>query len=254
MPPPPPSNGRSVIASRVRSRGTLVAACAVVAAASMTFAWRPGTGLLRSATADETPSVTRPPRSAVLSDGEAAARVTPSDHEPRPANHVPNRTVPSRRELAAFRRLAEAQGVGRHVTGRFAGTTDELIQWAAHKWGIDADLLRAQAMAESAWSQSKVGDRGRSFGLMQIKRTIWRGSYPLSRRSTAFNVDLSAAIVRQAYDGRANWLRRHGYRGGDIWGSLGYYYSGGWYDAGARRYIATVRRHLAERTWTRLGS
>jgi hypothetical protein len=109
-------------------------------------------------------------------------------------------------------------------------------------------------MAESAWIQSKVGDGGRSFGLMQIKRTIWRGSYPLSRRSTAFNVDLSAAIVRQAYDGRADWLRRKGYRAGDIWGSLGYYYSGGWYDAGARRYIARVSRHLAERTWTRLGS
>jgi hypothetical protein len=88
---------------------------------------------------------------------------------------------------------------------------------------------------------------------MQVKRTVWRGSYPLSRRSTAFNVDLSAAIMRQAYDGRATWLKREGYRKGDLWGSLGFCFSGRWYDAGARAYIDRVRRHLEAQSWLEPG-
>jgi soluble lytic murein transglycosylase-like protein len=35
------------------------------------------------------------------------------------------------------------------VTGNFRGTTDEIIRWAAWKWGIDEDLLRAVAARES---------------------------------------------------------------------------------------------------------
>jgi autotransporter family porin len=35
------------------------------------------------------------------------------------------------------------------VTGNFTGTTDEIIQWAAHKWGIDEDVVRSVATAES---------------------------------------------------------------------------------------------------------
>ena len=31
------------------------------------------------------------------------------------------------------------------VDGDFAGTTDQLIQWAACKWGIDEDIVRAPA-------------------------------------------------------------------------------------------------------------
>ena len=39
------------------------------------------------------------------------------------------------------------------VTGNFTGTTDEIIQWAACKWGIDEDIVRAQAAKESYWIQ-----------------------------------------------------------------------------------------------------
>jgi soluble lytic murein transglycosylase-like protein len=195
----------------------------------------------------------RPPGTKVLSDAEAAARVMRSSWEPRRSNERANRTVPTVAELAAFRRASRGQGIAAHVAGGFTGTTGEIIEWAAHKWGISPDVLRAQAAAESSWDQDKIGDQGRSFGLMQIKRTIWRGSYPLSRNSTAFNVDLAAAILRQAYDGRATWYKPAGYGAGDQWASLGAYYSGRWGDAEGDRYVERVWRHLVERSWARPG-
>ena len=195
----------------------------------------------------------RPPGSKIAGDAAAAGEVNRSSLERRPVNEQANRTVPTARQLARFRRLSRGQRIASHVTGRFIGTTDDIIEWGARKWGLDPDFLRAQAAAESGWIQHKVGDNGRSFGILQIKRTIWRGSYPLSARSTAFNVDLAGAILRQAYDGRATWFRRDGYGSGDIWGSLGAYYSGRWNDAGGRAYVSRVRRHHAERSWTRYG-
>ena len=45
------------------------------------------------------------------------------------------------------------------VTGGFAGTTDEILQWVAHKWGIPEDVVRAVAVNESSWKMSMLGDR-----------------------------------------------------------------------------------------------
>jgi hypothetical protein len=39
------------------------------------------------------------------------------------------------------------------VTGHHTGTTDENIQWAACKWGIADNVLRAVAVRESTWFQ-----------------------------------------------------------------------------------------------------
>ena len=165
--------------------------------------------------------------------------------------------MPSRAELAAFRRAqVELATYEDHVTGRFVGTTDEIIQWAAWKWGIDEDLVRAIAVRESGWDMDMVGDAGESFGIMQIKPRFHLGTDPLARRSTAFNLDYFGAHIRYYYDGRATWLRRWSprrrpYRAGSIWGSAGAWYAGRWYSAGARRYIASVRAELAARAWTR---
>jgi hypothetical protein len=41
----------------------------------------------------------------------------------------------------------------RRVDGRFTGTTDEILQWAACKWGLPDNLLRADAVDESTWFQ-----------------------------------------------------------------------------------------------------
>jgi len=47
------------------------------------------------------------------------------------------------------------------VTGAHVGTTDENIQWAACKWGISDNLLRAIAVHESTWTQYDTYSSGR---------------------------------------------------------------------------------------------
>ncbi len=48
--------------------------------------------------------------------------------------------------------------IGVRVDGEFTGTTDEILQWAACKWGMDEDMVRAQAAIESWWHQDAMGD------------------------------------------------------------------------------------------------
>ena len=205
-------------------------------------------------------ATTRPIGSPPLSDAEAAARVRRSSWEPRPENDSSNRRIPTSIELAAFRTLNGTPPIYKEkITGNFTGTTDEIIQWAAHKWGIDEDLFRSQAVKESWWRMSTVGDGGISYGLMQIKSTVSKGTFPLSQQSTAFNVDYFGASMRYYFDGAATWLNDPccfsgtTYKAGDIWGSAGAWYAGRWYTAGAVSYIDSVRSHLSNRTWSKTG-
>ena len=222
-------------------------------AAAMTVAAVLAVAALSTAVADTAPperARTTAVGSPVLSDSLAASKVRRSSWEPRPQNAAANRRIPSKAELTAFRGASQEQTpYAGYVTGDFTGTTDELLQWSAFKWGLDEDIVRATAVQESNWGQSAVGDGGISYGLMQIKSTVWRGTWPLSQWSTPFNVDMYGAIVRQCYEGEATWLD-NGYTAGDLWGCLGYYFSGDWYDAPAERYIVSVRRHLSEAAWT----
>ena len=39
------------------------------------------------------------------------------------------------------------------------------------------------------------------------------------------------------------------YGPGDLWGCVGQWYSGGWYDSGATSYIATVQNNLSDEVW-----
>jgi len=39
----------------------------------------------------------------------------------------------------------------KRVDGRFTGTTDEILQWAACKWGLPDNVFRADAAEESTW-------------------------------------------------------------------------------------------------------
>ena len=201
-------------------------------------------------------AMTRPVGAAVLSDAEAAARVRRSGWEPRPGNAAANQRTPEPGELDTF--LADNISVYRAhkplVTGNFTGTTDEIIQWAAHKWGLDEDILRAVVVKESWWRTQAVGDNGLSFGLTQIKVTYHAGTHPLSAASTAFNVDYYGALFRYYYDGHADWLdemdKGQDYAAGDLWGAIGAHYAGRWHTPAADGYIASVQRHLDQRTWT----
>jgi hypothetical protein len=46
------------------------------------------------------------------------------------------------------------------VDGQFTGTTDEIIQWAAAKWGLPDNLIRAEAVVESYWYQDNRNSSG----------------------------------------------------------------------------------------------
>ncbi len=93
-----------------------------------------------------------------------ANRVHHSMWEPRPSNAVANHTRPEVLEVrGSF--FWRHRGDGRtydplfntwllpRVDGQHTGTTDENIQWAACKWGISDNVLRAMAAAESTWFQ-----------------------------------------------------------------------------------------------------
>jgi hypothetical protein len=205
--------------------------------------------------------------------------------------------VPTAEELHAFYRARSSAGLTtvkrdpylRFVTGGFSGTTDEIIQWAAWKWGIPADWLRAVYVDESWWRQSARGDlhyvgltnvwkyppqsrqtngggayTGRvweSLGLSQVK---WRpdgslgsGTEPLRWKSTAFSVDYHAATVRWFYDNPGHTRSAWGdtrYRPHERWLSIGGWYEPyPWNNAQQRDYVSEVQQILAERTWTRPG-
>jgi hypothetical protein len=232
-----------------------------------------------------------PPGTKPLSDARAAARVSPA-REVRPGNASANRYVPSRKQLAAFRHARTGDGetvlhfnpLVRYVTGRPRGlrapSTDELIQWVSHKWGIPTNLIRAQMVVESHWRQGYTGDRegvpanwyGRfprqaripggsevyqSMGIAQVKWTpdgaAGAGTEPLRWRSTAFNLDFYAATVRYYYDGACKWCGP-GYGAGQAWNSVGAWYSPNpWANERARDYLRELQHAIDNRTWIRLG-
>jgi len=166
------------------------------------------------------------------------------------------------------------------VTGNFTGTTDEIIQWAACKWGIDEDLVRAQSAVESYWDQRAGGDltsdpnscppghgigkdghAGQcpdSWGLQQVRFTTFRWAYAGDQNispitSTAYNLDIAMAARRLCYEGSEPWLntveRGRDYAKGDMWGCVGMWFSGRWYTAPSVNYINVVRQYLDDRIW-----
>jgi hypothetical protein len=108
-----------------------------------------------------------------LPGGTACAhRVHQSTWEPRADNSGPNNRMPSVRKVhAAFAaRPRSGSGSFKHrwdtwllprVTGHYTGTTDEIFQWAACKWGLADNLLRAVAVRESTWYQYEIYPSGR---------------------------------------------------------------------------------------------
>src|SRR5262249_18608720 len=90
-----------------------------------------------------------------------------------------------------------------------------------------------------------------SYGLLQVKWYYNQSAWPMSRDDTAFSLEYAYGLIRACYEGYEPWLGAGGtgYRAGDIWGCLGYWYSGHWHDKDANQYIASVQRIMAERPW-----
>ena len=194
-------------------------------------------------------------------DAAAAVEVHRSSWEPRPGNASYNSVMPIH---LALRRVADATRaydprwntyiLGR-ITGHFTGTTNEVFQWAAAKWGFPDDLIRTIAYMESDWHQTNYGDyvedRAQcppgyrklpcpvTFGIVGTKSTSWPGIFPWNRESTAAAVDVLGGWLRGCYEGWVWWLRDHGnqshgiYHAGDLWGCVGAWYSGNWLDGTA---------------------
>ncbi|MEO5710589.1 MAG: hypothetical protein ABIQ59_12290 [Nocardioidaceae bacterium] len=104
-------------------------------------------------------------------DQQCTDRVRRSDWEPRPDNQNANLQIPSEEQVKESwaRRPRAVQGAFDprwdswllpRVTGHHAGTTDENIQWAACKWGLSDNLVRAIAVRESDWYQYEVYSDG----------------------------------------------------------------------------------------------
>lgn len=223
-----------------------------------------------------------------LSDKKAASYVT-REPEVRPANQAMNRYRPTNLELQRFRTARGRFGLtplqqnplNAYVTGRtnlHQPTTDMIIQWAAHKWGIPEDLLRAQAWFEANWRMNWPGDLTvvpkrwyfkyppqvrttgwrvwESMGTMQIKWTPDEANHTGTARlrwvSTAFNLDYAAATIRYFYDGRCTWAGRN-YHAGQKWLSIAAWNRPvPWGNPRMSWYIAQVKDALAHHYWTQL--
>jgi hypothetical protein len=226
-----------------------VARLTLVAAAALAL-------LAAPARADETGLVSAQVGQPPLSDAAAAKKVKRSSFEPRRANASATHRVPTKAQLSAFHRQSD-QPYSHWVTGRFRGTTDEVMQWAGAKWGLAPDLVRAVAAKETWWRMSHVGDNGDSFGLFQVRRPYHcRGTRicGLFRRDAALNADYWGSIIRSYFDGRQTWLSTVAgngapYVAGDLWGSIGAWFSGRWHDAGAETYVGAVKDYMSKRIW-----
>jgi autotransporter family porin len=206
------------------------------------------------------------PGQSLPGDAACVGRVVALGSETRPANAVFNQT--RGRQKLQQRHLLD------RVSGDFTGTTDEIIQWAACKWGIDADVVRAQAVEESNWFMTDLGDftnNGRwcapghlpgadgksgcpeSVGILQVKYRYNVDAFPEAAQSTAYNLDYALGVWRTCFEGQESWLADNppasGYAAGDMWGCLGRWYAGNWRSDTALGYISRVQQAYRGRTW-----
>lgn len=214
---------------------------------------------------------TLPPGSPLPSSAECAALV-------RPVGEVRSVNVPynNKRGYSFSPDYPQAADELARVDGNFIGTTDEIIQWAACKWGIDEDIARAQIAKESWWDQRNMGDwwthppedcppghppgaDGRpgecpqSFGMGQVRGSSTHPAFPGVEQSSAMNLDYTYAIWRACYEGKETWLnhveRGEQYGAGDEWGCIGRWFAGRWRTPPALGYIAEVQDYLSQRIW-----
>lgn len=107
--------------------------------------------------------------STLPSGTQCASMVHRSTWEPRPDNYKRNHTLvdPAAVRQSFASRPYDSSWVHFNdwlhprVDGQFTGTTDEIFQWAACKWGIPDDVLRAMAVRESTWYQDETYPSGR---------------------------------------------------------------------------------------------
>ena len=230
-----------------------------------------------------------PPGSKLPSDAACAAAIKRKPENKR-VNKTYNATTGNGQRLKGEEIFSgddpkAVTDIAPRVTGNFTGTTDEILQWAACKWGIDEDMVRAQAARESWWRQDVKGDWStnsaacppghglgvdgepgkcpESWGILQNRYQYEKSSWPGIQTSTAFNADTAYAIWRVCYEGYTLWLNQQErgaeYKKGDAWGCMGAWFSGRWYTDAAKWYIDGdeyndgVKDLYNKRIWTTAG-
>jgi hypothetical protein len=225
--------------------------------------------------------------SALPSDSQCAAGSSSDTFEPRPVNAVPNATMPSASDLSTFQSNATGGEGGApgsflvRADGQFTGTTDAILKWASCKWGFDENVTRATAVNETHWRQLELGDigNGTSIGILQIKSRDYPATCEsvattqntsnvtnpdcYSYLSTAFAADYKLAQQRACFEGQVSYMIGESpagypsYPNGTpdqmMWGCVGWWYSGHWYDSGAVNYISQVKGYLSAQTWAQPG-
>jgi hypothetical protein len=104
------------------------------------------------------------PPSATLPTGKQCAAMIAATPETAPANVPFNNNIPTAAQLSTY----AANGYTStyqddytqyaRVRGDYTGSTDMIMRWAACKYGVSEDVVRAQAWVESGWHQGGVGD------------------------------------------------------------------------------------------------
>ena len=106
----------------------------------------------------------------MLPSGDACkSMVHASSWEPRPDNYKRNHTLVGAAAVHVSFAARPYDSTWKNwnswllprVDGQYTGTTDEIFQWAACKWGLPDDLLRAIAVRESTWYQYETYPSGR---------------------------------------------------------------------------------------------
>jgi autotransporter family porin len=237
----------------------------------------PSGGATGSGTAP-THFATLPPGAALPSDEQCAAwvRARPVKENKgvnTTANHATGQHVDG--SLFAGDAAKAASTIVPRIDGTFTGTTQEILRWVACKWGIDENIVFAQAAVESWWRQDTLGDFDsdatacppghglgadgkagqcpQSYGILQDRWPYMKQGWPGFGRSTAMDADLAYAVWRSCFDGYETWLntvdRGQQYAAGDAWGCVGRWFAGRWHTSASDGYVTKVKQYESEQIW-----
>jgi hypothetical protein len=189
------------------------------------------------------------------------------------ANHTTGQHVDG--SIFAGDSAKAAKAIAPRIDGNFTGTTQEILRWTACKWGVDENIVYAQAAVESWWRQDTLGDFGtdasacppghglgadgkagqcpQSYGVLQDRWPYMKSGWPGYGRSTAMAADVAYGIWRSCYDGYETWLntvdRGQTYKSGDVWGCVGRWFSGRWHTSASDGYVTKVKQYESQQIW-----
>ena len=101
---------------------------------------------------------------------------------------------------AALDIRALANGENVPVAIKEAGSLDSLVQQAASKYGIDANLIKGIIQQESSWKSGAVNPRSGAAGLMQIMPANFRAYGVTNPSDPAQNIEAGTKIFREHLD------------------------------------------------------